>query len=171
MSKIINPQCTIDMTVLNDSEFLSPYSATDTPVVSSDVAEFLENGAEKFLPKQNIVLNIHSDCIDDGEKVIYGKAIRNYFDLKLSALKNGLKRNLIASVIFTVIGILGLALMIILDRVGVGGIWVEVVDIFAWVFLWEAVDQFFIERRAIVRSQKKYQAFTQLQINYLPFGK
>lgn len=171
MSKIINPQCTIDMTVLNDSEFLSPYSATDTPVVSSDVAEFLEHGAEKFLPKQSIVLNIHSDCIDDEEKVIYDNAIRNYFGLKLSAQKNALKRNLLVSVIFTVIGILGLALMFVLDRLGVGGIWVEVVDIFAWVFLWEAVDQFFIERRSVIRNQKKYQAFTQLQINYVPFVK
>ena len=166
MSKAADAMYQINMTVLNDNDFLSPYSPTDSPVISSDVADFLENSAENYLPKHKITLNIHSDCIDEQEQVAYDKAIRSYFSLKLQACKRDLKRNLIVSIIFTVIGIIGLAVMFLLDRFDVNGIWVEVIDIFAWVFVWEAVDQFFIERHKIARDARKYRAFTEATINY-----
>ena len=167
MRKVTDTPCVINMTVLNDDDFLSPYSPTDTPVISSDVAEFLENSAAKYIPKQQIQLNMHSNCIDDNEKVVYDSAIRNHFYLKLQGAELDLKRNLIVSVVFTVIGILGLAAMLLLDHFFDNAMWTEIVDIFAWVFVWEAVDQFFIERRKLIRGKRKYQAFTELQINYI----
>lgn len=170
-NKVTDTPCVINMTVLNDGEFLSPYSATDSPVVSSDVAEFLENGAANFLPKQTIELNVHSDCIDDNEKLVYDSAIRNYFRLKADGADTELKRNLIVSVVFTVIGVIGLAAMLLFDHFFNKAIWTEVVDIFAWVFVWEAVDQFFIERRKIIRSRRKYQAFIQARINFQALSK
>lgn len=166
MKKEFNPVCKINMTVMDDNDFLSPYSPVASPIVSGDVAEFLENGANKFLPKQQIELNVHSNCIDDEEKILYDKAIRNYFNLKLDGMKLALRRNLIVSVIFTIIGIVGLAAMVLIDHFFDKAIWTEVVDIFAWVFVWEAVDQFFIERRKLLLERKKYQAFTEVKINY-----
>ena len=168
MKKTIDPIYRINMTVLNDDGFLSPYSPTDTPVVSGDVAEFLENSVSNFLPKQSLALDVRSDCVDDNEKTVYGKAIRNYFNLKLDGMKLALRRNLIVSVVFAVIGIVGLVAMLLLDHFFNNAIWTEVVDIFAWVFVWEAVDQFFIERRKILFERKKYQAFTEIEVNYFP---
>lgn len=165
MSKVTAP-CVINMTVLNDNDFLSPYSPTDSPIIASDVAEFLENGANKYLPKQSFQINVNSDCIDGQEQVIYDNAIRNYFNLKLNSAKQDLKRNLIVSIIFTVIGIAGLAAMLLLDHFFDNAIWTEVVDIFAWVFVWEAVDQFFIERRKLLRDSRKYKALTEADIRY-----
>ncbi len=167
MKKVIDEVYNINMTVLSDDGFLSPYSPVAVPVISSEVAEFLENSAENYVPKQKMQLNIRSDCIDDAEKVTYDKSIHNYFDLKLTAAKRDLRRNLIISIIFTIIGIAGLALMFVLDYLGVKAIWVEVADIFAWVFLWEAVDQFFIERRKILLDSRKFKAFAEMKINYV----
>ena len=48
----------LNMTVLDDSDFLSPYSETDTPVISQDVADFLENGANAAHPKDRLELNV-----------------------------------------------------------------------------------------------------------------
>lgn len=166
MKKEFNPVCKINMTVMDDSEFLSPYSPVAEPVISGDVAEFLENGANKFLPKQSIELNVYSNCIDDDEKAVYDKAIRNYFNLKLDGIKLALRRNLIVSVIFTIIGIVGLVAMVLINRFFDRAIWTEIVDIFAWVFVWEAVDQFFIERRKLQIELRKYQAFTEIKMNY-----
>lgn len=168
MKKQIEPIYSINMTVRDDTDFLSPYSPTDEPVVSGEVAEFFENGAAKFLPKQKIELNVYSGCIDDGEKIVYENAIRNFFNLKLSGTELSLKRNLIVSVVFTVIGIVGLVAMLLFDKFFDNAIWTEIVDIFAWVFVWEAVDQFFIERRKILRDRRKYKAFTEIRINYHP---
>ena len=56
--------------------------------------------------------------------------------------------------------------MVLFDHFFGNAIWTEIVDIFAWVFVWEAVDQFFIERRKLILDRKKYQAFTEMKINY-----
>ena len=159
------------MTVLDDSSFLSPYSETSTPVISGEVAEFLENGANAARPNDRLELNVYSNCIDSDKQAQYDSAIRNYFTLKLSAEHRDLRRNNVVSLVFAIIGILGLTFMIICDQLlNMQQIWVEVIDIFAWVFLWEAVDQFFIERRKLIFNRKRLQAFTEMPITFKPLN-
>lgn len=160
----------IDMEVTSDEGFTSPYSAAGRPVISSEVADFLENAADAFHPREQLTLNVFGDCIDDGEKVRYDAAIRNYFDNKLGDVNRSIARKGVISIIFTLVGIFGLVAMFVLDRLGAGGIWVECVDIFAWVFLWEAVDQFFIERRGLLLERKRTIAFMQMEINFYPLS-
>lgn len=153
------------MTVLDDSDFLSPYSETDTPVISGEVAEFLANGANAAHIKDSLELHLHSNCVGTDKQTRYEQAIRNYFSLKLTAVQRELKRNNVVSLIFAIIGIVGLAFMIICDQLlNMQAIWVECIDIFAWVFLWEAVDQFFIERRKLKFNCKRVQALAEMPI-------
>ena len=152
----------IDMTVNDDSDFLSPYAETGKPVISSEVAEFLENSANAFHPKEKITLSVHSDCIDDNEKIVYEKAIRNYFSLQL--IDRSMRRKTIIATWFSVVGILALAFMFLISRLGINDLWTECVDIFAWVFLWEAVDQFFIERSGLMLRKKRLDNFIDMKI-------
>ena len=147
----------IDMTVNDDSDFLSPYAETGKPVISSEVAEFLENSAK-------ITLSVHSDCIDDNEKIVYEKAIRNYFSLQLNEIDRSMRRKTIIATWFSVVGILALAFMFLISRLGINDLWTECVDIFAWVFLWEAVDQFFIERSGLMLRKKRLDNFIDMKI-------
>ena len=163
--------CTINMTVLDDSEFLSPYSEINTPVISGEVAEFLENGANAAHIKDNFELNVYSNSIDGDKQTRYEQAIRNYFALKLNAEQRELKRNSLVSLIFAIVGVVALAFMIICDQLlDMQAIWVECIDIFAWVFLWEAVDQFFIERRKIRFSRKRLKSLAEMPISFNPLS-
>ena len=160
---------TINMTVLDDSDFLSPYSEINTPVISGEVAEFLENGANVAHIKDNLELNVYSNCIDSAEMPRYEQAIRNYFSLKLNAEQRELKRNNLVSLIFAIVGVVGLAFMIICDQLlNMQAIWVECIDIFAWVFLWEAVDQFFIERRKLIFNRRRLKSLAEMPISFKP---
>lgn len=162
---------TIHMTVLDDSNFLSPYSETNTPVISGEVAEFIENCANAAKIKDAFSLHIHSDCIDSNEQITYDNAIRNYFALKLNAEHRDLRRNNILSLVFAIVGVLGLVFMILCDQLSLlQQIWIEVIDIFAWVFLWEAVDQFFIERRKLIFNRKRLKSFTEMPIVFKPLN-
>ena len=79
----------INMTVKDDSNFLSVFSHNSDPVISSEVADFIENGADPFHHKEKIALRIYSNCIDQSEKKIYDSAIRNYYrekDMKKAKL-------------------------------------------------------------------------------------
>lgn len=157
---------TIHMTVNDDSAFLSPYAETGRPVIATEVADFLENSANAYRPGEKLHLQIKSTCIDDEEKPRYTQAIANYFSLELEETNRNLKRKTVVSVIFTLIGILALAFMFVCGKRELNDLWIECIDIFAWVFLWEAVDQFFIERSPLLMRRKRLKNFTEMKITY-----
>lgn len=150
------------LNVLADSDFLSPYSSGNTPVISSGVADFLENAASAYHPDRDLVLNISGDCISDDERQVYTQAIKNYYSLKLTDIQRSLQRKAVIAAWFAIIGILSLSFMFLCDGLNVYQLWIECVDIFAWVFLWEAVDQFFIERTSLLVMQKRYTKFIEM---------
>lgn len=156
----------IVLNVMNDDNFLSPYSPTLKPIIANEVAEFIENCANEFHPKSNLSLRIISNCIDDNEKKIYNEAIRNYYLLKLKELHRTIKMKLVIGIIFSIIGIFALGLMFLCDRLSIKDIWVECIDIFAWVFIWEAVDTLFIERRLLKMKERRLLAFIVMPIFY-----
>lgn len=48
----------IDMTVNNDDAFLSSFSGTDVPIISSDVADFIESSTRSLSPRERYTLCI-----------------------------------------------------------------------------------------------------------------
>lgn len=44
----------LDMTVKDDSDFLSVFSESDTPVISSDVADFIEARTRSVPPNEEL---------------------------------------------------------------------------------------------------------------------
>lgn len=157
---------TINMYVGDDDNFLSVYSLEGKPVISQEIADFIENSAKEFHPKDKLILNIYSSCIDNEEQKIYPKAIKNYFDLQIKDCDFELKRKTFIGALFSLIGVMALAFMIILSNRETKELWVECIDIFAWVFLWEAVDQLFIERGALVRKRKRFVSFFNMEIYF-----
>ena len=154
----------LNITVTDDADFLSKYSEADKPVISGEVAEFMENVAKAYHPDQSFNLNIKSACIDETEKPKYKKAFKNYYSAKLEEADRDLKRKTWIAVTFAIIGIVALAIMFILSSLDLNEIWKECIDIFAWVFLWEAVDQFFIERSGLLLKKKRLDNFINMEI-------
>ena len=157
----------INMTVKDDSDFLSPFSHSDIPVISFDVAEFIENSSELISSKEQLSLHIYSNCIDDDEKKQYVKAIREYYSEKSVVNAKELKRNNIVVFLLTIAGILVLSLAIALQYLTDYQVWSEVIDIVAWVFLWEAVDISAFENRSLRNKYRKYQAFLNMMIIFI----
>lgn len=155
----------IHMTVQDDSSFLSVYSEHATPVISTEVADFLENSTRSLHPGQPLTLRIHSNCIDDREKADYRMAIQEYYSEKYSACKKEFRFNLTAVFFLTIAGILTLLLAFQTDH----PIWSEVIDIAAWVFLWEAVDTGVFKNRESNANRKRYLSYIAMNVEYLPF--
>ena len=141
----------IEVTVRQDVDFLSDYSV-EKPMISSSLSDFLREQAEAFPPREPICLKIHSKCIDEKEKGIYGTALKEYAMRNYKKHTLELKKNAFISAILMAVGVLGLAAVVILSFFSNNAVLAEVLDIFAWVFVWEAVDLFFLERR-IIRAQ------------------
>lgn len=73
----------LNITVTDDADFLSKYSEADKPVISGEVAEFVENVAKAYHPDQSFTLNIKSACISHP----FAKELRSGdFSLDLNSL-------------------------------------------------------------------------------------
>ena len=160
----------ITMTVRDDSDFLSPYSVSRAEVISSDVAEFIGHRAGAVPPEVPLTLHIYSDCIDDGEKDVYRAAIHQYFSLQAVSEVHESRRNRVLAVLMTLVGIFGLAFMFVADRLGAGALWIECIDIFAWVFLWEAVDLFFICGGRLRLRRRRLFALSHMPVEFYPLA-
>lgn len=157
----------IDMTVLRDEDFLSDFSAKK-PVVSSEVADFLQASAMAFSPKEPICLKIYSDCIDSEEEKVYSKALTEYYVRHYKSNRRDLRRNAITSSILFLIGLLTLSVTLLVMYFNVNPLVEEVLDILSWVFLWEAFDQFFIERLLLRIDRRRYLRLIEAKILFLP---
>lgn len=129
------------------SNFLSPYYF-DKPLISGEVADYLLNNKRILVWKNGITIKIISNEITKEEEKLYSRAIKEYFkDAQING-KRHQKFNYVISIIMFVIGILVFSLMFILDASFPNklGLWKEVIDVIAWVFIWEAVDVAVIEK-------------------------
>ena len=79
--------------------------------------------------------------------------IRNTYRTRVIDIDRKLRRNTIAAIIMTVTAIVILALYLALELRNAGYVILEIVDIVAWVFMWEAADLFFLERNVLKLEQ------------------
>ncbi len=158
----------VNMTVNDDSSFLSTFSENNTPVISGDVAEFIEHITNAVPVTEPLTLRIHSNCIDEQEQVLYQAAVKEYYSGIQIANGRELKRNNIIVLLLTMAGILVLALKIWLECRTSSVIGAEVIDIAAWVFLWEAVDVSAFQNRALRFKRRRYLSYLSMKIEYVP---
>lgn len=155
----------ISMNVNNDNHFLSEFSENDTPVISREVAEFIEDSTPALRKNEELTLVIKSGCIDGEEKKLYRRAVKEYYTERYIAGKAELKRDYIIAGVLAAVGILVLLLAIFIGYHS--EIWAEVVNIVAWVFVWEAAYLAFLETRKLKHSNKKYVAYISMRIEYI----
>lgn len=154
----------IHMLVKDDDNFLSSYSATDTPMISSEVAEFIEMRTRAIPPKEPLLLRIQSNCIDQKEQEQYRAAIHEYYVERYMANRQELRRNHIISAVLLLFGTLVLAYAIFGGWNEVGA---EILDIVAWVLIWEAADISFFSNRSLRWKEKHYLSYLSMEVEYI----
>lgn len=157
----------IDMIVRDDSNFLSPFSESKVPVINSEVAQFIENRTKTISLKEPLTLKVHSNSIDEQEKTTYTTAIKEYFAESYAEVEQKIKRNNFISLILLIMGIATLAVMLLLEKFSNAIIWVEIIDIMAWVFLWEAFDVFILQNHGLKVKRKRYLSLIEMKVEYL----
>ncbi len=156
----------INMTVNDDSDFLFAFSECGSPVISDDVAAFIESRAEALHPRESITLRIHSDCIDQEKKIVYERAVRDFYVERHIANTRNLRRNVVVASVLAVVGVFVLALSLFLGTLQEGILWSEVIDIVAWVLLWEAVDISLLQSYAMRVRRLRYLSYIHMNIEY-----
>ena len=139
----------LEICVADDGDFLSPYSPTGSPLISGEIAEFIDHNVKRLDPSEKMKIVIKSDCISDDEKPVYENAVKNYYHAEFLQAARGLKRNTVLTVAMTITAAIIFALAVVLDKLSVDSVILNMIDVVAWVFMWEAADIFFFRRNEL----------------------
>lgn len=145
----------LEICVADDSAFLSPYSPDGAPLIGGETIDFIEHNVKNLALNEQIEVVIKSNCISESEKPVYENAIKNYYRAEFSEAVKGLRRNTVFTVCMTVIAALIFAFAIVLDKFGVDSVILNMIDVVAWVFMWEAADVFVFRRGELKLSRLK----------------
>lgn len=156
----------INLTVLNDSGFLSPYGEDNDVLISGETASFIEHTAKPVHHKNNLTLVLNSNVIDEKEKLYYEKGIKNYYENTFLELEKKLKTNLLLSLILTLAGLVWFGVLIAITLHFEYDLVIEMISIAGWVFLWEAVDLLVLQRPQLKRKQYRAYALMNAKIVY-----
>ena len=156
----------VSMTVSNDDNFLSTLSGLDGAVISGEIAEYLENSTADLKASEALTLRIYSNCIDKDEETIYPEAIRKYYKKKHVGVNRSLSRNFMISTYLAILGIFTLLAAIFIEMNYASVLWAEVVDIVAWVLLWETTDVMLFRSHELRMQKKRYSAFADIKVEF-----
>lgn len=149
---------TVRVSVQNGDDFLSPLSPDGAPVISEETASFLSNSVRHLRPDTALRFEIEGKGIDRTEREVYEKAIRNYYHGEFAEVMRELRRNAIVSAVMTAAAALIFALAVIFDRMGADIVLLNMIDVVAWVFMWEAADIFLLQRPTLkLRRWRSFQ--------------
>lgn len=152
---------TIHLNINSSNDAISPYSEDNKLTINSEFASFLENSVKDIPVKNNLTLEISSKNCDIN---MLSEAIKNYYYNEFIDSQRKLKRNLIFSLVTFIIGLLGLAFTMLYDIFDFPIIVIGALDIFTWVFMWEAFDKFFFERTEFKYNQYRQMNFINAKI-------
>lgn len=158
----------IPMTVLDDTDFLSPFSIGHDPVISADTADFLEHRMKPLMKAEDVHLVIYSDCITDEDRDVYANGIQNYFVNRYLRMKLLLRRNLWHGLLFLLAGVALFATMLLSSIIKNADLVFNMLQVIAWVFIWEVVDTFVFDRSELRKEQWVNAMGMSMAISYEP---
>lgn len=143
----------INIKAERQEQIFSQYNYDSNEKLNPELHEFIVDKA-RFVPApKDIRIRLYTGTSINEKEV--EMAIRNDSKKEYIETKKESRRNLIFSAIMLIVGCLFLALMVLLHSY-FDSIYLEVIDILAWVFVWEAADSFFLQRMEIKHKMRTY---------------
>ncbi|MBO4936990.1 MAG: hypothetical protein J6C90_01555 [Clostridia bacterium] len=149
----------IHVKVNSIEQVMSKFNYDCDDKLNPEFSEYLRDKANQSSLKDNLQIDIHTDQQMNGDEV--SNAIKHHYAREYAVAKKELNRSTRFSLIMLLCGLVSLCLTFLIYSYDVQyfGLIMEIV---AWVFLWEAADRCFIERarqkRECILLQKLYSA-------------
>lgn len=144
-------ETTISLKLPKSEDIISPYSPKNTPVLNSDLADYLFTTILRFPIKLSIKIELEE--VEQKEDVqLFKEALNNHCERELNTIAIEKMRTNNKVLFFTIIGLIILSIVFSLSFIENNNILFESISIIAWVFLWEATDLFVFEKRRLQRD-------------------
>lgn len=139
------------------SDIFSYYSLNNYNVLDSEFNAFLETKADAIPMKHELTLNFHVKEPDEAKEQEIKFALKENYEREIHAINRKMHRNNIFSLYMLLMGFLFFVVYITIVHFNLYFAIKVIFEIATWVFFWEAVDSFFLERRHLkIERLKKY---------------
>ncbi len=162
---------TINVKAENENAIFSEYNYDANEILNPDLENFLIEKARTVPNKSRLRVKIFTN--DDVVESEVERAYKNKFSKEFEECERSLKRNMLFALAMFIIGVLFIGFLILEMHIFENYILSIILEVAVWVFIWEAVDAFFLERSTIKR--RRYQMarlyYAELEIVTLNFDK
>lgn len=155
----------IDVGAENYDDVFSYYDLDGESVLDNEFVEFLEAKADAIPLKEELAIHFHIQEPSEEKRLEIDKAVKNHYKREIKALNRKLHRISMFSLYLLLMSMVFLAIYIPLEILEVNWVFAYVFDIATWVFIWEAVDQWFIHRREIKQKMLRKFRFVRSDID------
>ena len=159
----------IDVGAENYDDIFSYYDLDGENVLDKEFDEFLGAKADAIPMKKELALHFHVKGASEEVRDEIDRTIKNHYKRELRALNRKLHRVNRFAIYMFVMRLVFLAIYVPLEIFDVHFVVPYIFDIAAWVFFWEAVDQWFIHRREIKFEILKRYRFVRADIHVMEY--
>ena len=138
----------------NIDDIYSPFCYKGGDTLSSNLVEYLSQKSDAIPLDYDLKIRFHvKDATEEKRKDIQAAVKLNYLN-EIRAIEERMHRTTIFSIIFVIIGLfIGLLdLFLLRNFLNYTSYFI---NIFAWVFTWEGIDAFFLDRRILIQEKIK----------------
>lgn len=136
----------IEIKIDSREQIFSSYSYSGDKL-NAEFCDFIYEKAKRAPVSEELSVKIYSDRQIDADEV--GKTLKSHFSNEYREARQDMKRVTTISAIMALFGLLTLTVLVLLNYFWDNFYVSTIVEIAAWVFVWEAVDYFFLQRPQI----------------------
>ncbi len=162
-NKVIDECKTINIKVQNKEQVISQFSYDENDKINKDLAEFIESKSKDVRFSQDIQLNFYSKQEINADEI--QPTISNHFRAECKQAKDELKVSNIAVIVLMILGVIGLACLLWVNRFFDNFFFQMILEIASWVFIWEAVNVLFLQRPKLRRKFILMQKLSNANVN------
>lgn len=149
-----NDNAVISINAPKQEQIFSEYDYDSGEDLNQELSDFIINKA-KFVPiNKEIKLKLYTEKITDKGNI--ENAIKNNFKKKYIETQNEIKKNTLFAFAMFIVGLFSLAILLLMHRFFYNVYTEVILEIVTWVFIWEAVDAFFLKRLGLKREATIY---------------
>ena len=136
----------IDVKIESKEQIFSAYSYSGDKL-NTEFSEYISDKAKSVPIKEQIKIKIHTK--DDIEAEDVEQSVKSHFRAEYKERKKEVNRLAVISFIMMLLGIIALTALILVEHFTDNVYVTSIAEIAAWVFVWEAVDIFFLQRATV----------------------
>ena len=152
----------------NYDDIFSPYCYKGGDTLSSNLVDYLQQKSNAIPLDYDLTIRFHVKNASEEKRKEIELAVRENYQSEIQGVDKRIGRATIFSIVFLLIGIMFCTIYLIVSDFAIQPI-KYILDLLSWVFLWEGIDAFFLDRRMMQLEKLKSYRLCAAKIEIIEF--